>query len=134
MLKQVTLSECDVPHGHEAVAYRKPVVGEQCCNPNGRIYTATCSESCCLIVRPIPPSLVPLGPEDVVPGMIIHHDVWPTTYWQGVTPTLRMDGVYRIVHSEGTATPIFETFASLMKSYQYKTPSMPAFAPCSKPA
>ncbi len=77
MLKQVTIT-ADIPQGYDAVRYGFPQMGEKYLW-NGAVATADTDfrNTSYLIVRPIPPVLVPLGPEDVVLGkMLVRSKDW----------------------------------------------------------
>lgn len=142
MLKQVTI-ECDVPDGYEAVRFGVPRKGELFAETsNDMVHTAKENFHVTrLIVRPIPPALVPLGPEDVIPGKtLISREKWSIDRngnRECCVIEYRGMSSFRIRMSYG---PLELTFSDAMNDigdknrWLYSNDHGATWQPCSKPA
>lgn len=112
-----------VPAGYERIGFRVPVNGEDYVGVDGKVITCCGSQRYPrLIVRKLPPRLVPLEKSDIIPGTAISFDGGKT--WAMVD-----------VEANGLAWGMtFYTFIALKESgATILRPGSTEWQPCSKP-
>lgn len=128
MLKTVTI-ECEVPDGYEA-KFAMPTMGQTfkplsdaTVNVAPRIAEFDYS-SIHLVLTPIPPRMVPLGPEDVVPGTVFKHPDWKVGFRYAEPCQAGIEIIGRIYTGQ----------TLMADGWSYKTPSMTDWQKCEKAA
>lgn len=142
-----------VPSGYEAVAFRVPHNREECISFTGKLDRADAAATQPrLIVRKVPPKLVPLEPADIIVGKTLVR----SRYGTALVLTVSSDGVSYAApcfDSDGTSrtdtnlTPISNakdvhgdsfiqlvTWARLKKQADYSNDHGATWQPCSKVA